>query len=292
MFIAELADRKIPPAHLVGALRFSKWSSDSEYEQGVLAHIEAMEAAIGISSTKNLRPMPTQYSLDLLNMDSKYPIDKIIERIKTTPAATLCFYGAPGTGKTALAEHITKATGKPLLVKKASDIISKWVGETEQNMAAMFEEAALEGAVLLLDEADTFLTSRSMATHGWERSQVNEMLQQMERFKGVFICTTNLIDNLNEAVLRRFTFKVNFKPLLQKQRVEMFKKENGLTDLPLEFERRLEKLQHLTVGDFATVKRQAGFIGDHPTPEEFLTLLEEEHKIKPNVKFDKRVGFA
>src|SRR5204862_3736696 len=135
---------------------------------------------------------------------------------------TLCFHGPPGTGKTALAEHMARELERPLLIRQASDIVSKYVDETEQNMAAMFAEAEAEQAVLLLDEADSFLRSRRMAERNYEVTEVNEMLQGMERFAGIFVCTTNLFDELDEAALRRFTFKIRFRPLTAEQRERMF----------------------------------------------------------------------
>ncbi|WP_305214838.1 ATP-binding protein, partial [Klebsiella pneumoniae] len=75
----------------------------------------------------------------------------------------------------------------------------------------MFDTAQTEGAVLLLDEADSFLRSRKHAERNYEVSEVNEMLAGMERFHGLFICTTNLFDDLDEAALRRFAFKIRFK---------------------------------------------------------------------------------
>ena len=83
-----------------------------------------------------------------------------MEALKTRGHGSLCFYGPPGSGKTALAEHLAQALGRPLLVRQASDLLSKYLGETEQNMAAMFREAESEGALLLLDEADSFLQDR------------------------------------------------------------------------------------------------------------------------------------
>ena len=134
----------------------------------------------------------------------------------------LCFHGAPGTGKTALAEHIAHELGRPLMIRQASDLVSKFVGETEAAMARMFEEAQAEEAVLLLDEADSFLRSRRLAERTYEVTEVNEMLQGMERFGGIFVCTTNLFEELDEAALRRFTFKFRFKPLAPAQRRAMF----------------------------------------------------------------------
>ena len=88
-------------------------------------------------------------------------------------------------------------------------------------MARMFAEAQTEEAVLLLDEADSFLRSRRMAERNYEVTEVNEMLQGMERYAGIFICTTNLFEELDEAALRRFTFKIRFRPLTPLQREAM-----------------------------------------------------------------------
>src|SRR5690606_2258430 len=95
----------------------------------------------------------TQYDLDMLNVESRFEVPRIVAALKARGHGSLCFHGAPGTGKTALAEHIARSLERPLLVKQASDLMSKFVGETEQNMAAMFREAEAEKAVLLLDEA-------------------------------------------------------------------------------------------------------------------------------------------
>jgi hypothetical protein len=96
---------------------------------------------------------------------------------------TLCFlrrarHRQDGAGRA----HRTQALDRPLMVKQASDLMSKYVGETEQNMAAMFREAEAEKAVLLLDEADSFLQDRRGAQRTYEVTEVNEMLQGMERF--------------------------------------------------------------------------------------------------------------
>ena len=121
-------------------------------------------------------------------------------------------------------------------------------------------EAETEKAVLLLDEADSFLRSRRMAERNYEVSEVNEMLQGMERYAGIFICTTNLFHELDEAALRRFTFKIRFKPLTATQRERMFVVEALQGDavaLSGEQRARLGKLDDLAAGDFAAVRRQA-----------------------------------
>ena len=176
-------------------------------------------------------------------------------------------------------------------------------------MARMFKEAQREQAVLLLDEADSFLQNRQTAVRNYEVSEVNEMLQGMERFDGIFICTTNLFDRIDEAALRRFSFKLRFLPLTGPQRLRMFATEAlgwipdaSLTDaaaldseaalrVDASLAQRLGRLELLAPGDFAVVKRQALLLGESPSPEEFLDQLEREHRAKPDVKFSKPVGF-
>lgn len=223
-------------------------------------------------------------------MESRFELPRIVEALRRRGSGNLCFYGPPGSGKTALAEHIAQELGRPLMIKLASDLASKFVGETEQNMARMFESAQTEGAVLLLDEADSFLRSRRMAERHYELSEVNEMLAGMERFAGVFICTTNLFEELDEAALRRFAFKIRFKALRPEQRELMFERESG-TPPDADQRQRLAALDQLTPGDFAAVRHQVEILGEAVTPDEFLSQLEAEHRVKPEVRQRRAMGF-
>ena len=299
-FAAKLAERKgLTPAQIRTAVKFAKLAGDASAEMGLESLIERQlgnaDKALGNTlSERGARRVVTHYDLGLVNTESRFEVPKIVEALRRKSYGTLCFYGPPGTGKTALAEHIAKALDRPLMIRQASDIMSKYVGETEQNMAKMFEEAQTENAVLLLDEADSFLRSRRMAERNYEISEVNEMLQGMERFSGVFICTTNLFQELDEAALRRFTFKIQFKPLTGPQRERMFVAEalggdaNLLTD---EHRNRLAQLTALAPGDFASVKRQTDVLGEVFTPDEFLSQLEAEHRVKPEVRQQRGMGF-
>jgi len=102
----------------------------------------------------------------------------------------LLLHGPPGTGKSELARHIARGLDREAMVRRASDVVSKWLGETEHNIATAFTEAERDDAVLILDEVDTFLFGREMAQRSWEVSFTNELLTQMERFRGILICTT------------------------------------------------------------------------------------------------------
>jgi hypothetical protein len=295
-FVAKLADRPgLTPAQIRTAVRFAQLAGGpADTERLIERQLMNADKALGRDSSANAaRPCVTRYALDLLNCETRFEVPRIVEALRRRGAGQLCFYGPPGSGKTALAEHIAEALGRPLMVRRASDVASKFVGETEQNMARMFDNAATEGAVLLLDEADSFLRSRRQAERNYEVSEVNEMLAGMERFPGIFICTTNLFEELDEAALRRFAFKVRFKPLKPEQREAMFARE-ALAEgvLPdAEQRQRLAALDCLTHGDFAAVRLQVEILGDALLPDEFLSQLEAEHRVKPEVRQRRGIGF-
>ncbi|VTU13876.1 ATP-binding protein [Variovorax sp. RA8] len=297
-FAAKLAARKgLTPAQIRTAVRFAGLaaSEGTSIESLIERQLRNADLALGTQGGLGARRSVTTYDLDMLNVESRFEIPRIVEALKVRGHGTLCFYGAPGTGKTALAEHMARAIGRPLIIKQASDLMSKYVGETEQNMAAMFKEAEAEEAILLLDEADSFLQDRRGAQRTYEVTEVNEMLQGMERFDGIFVCTTNLLDRLDQAALRRFTFKIKFMPLTPVQRERMFLTEalggdaDGLTS---ERQQRLARLQQLCPGDFAAVKRQTDILGVAFSADEFLDQLEAEHRIKPEVRESRGMGFV
>ncbi|MFT6388279.1 MAG: SpoVK/Ycf46/Vps4 family AAA+-type ATPase [Cellvibrionaceae bacterium] len=235
----------------------------------------------------------TGYDLAYLNPD--IDLIHLCASLHKDSHIRICLYGPPGTGKTAFAHYLADVLGKKILVKRASDILSKWVGEAEKNIAGMFEEASENNQILLLDEADSFLQERRSAGQAWEVTQVNEMLVQMETFKGVFIAATNLMGSLDAASLRRFEFKVKFDYLNASQAWSLFcqiMQENAcdMDKIDTQYQTVLNKYDNLTAGDFATVIRQAVCLSSSLTPELLLEGLLKELKAKPN--YSKSIGFV
>jgi len=304
-FVARLTARRgLTPAQIRTAARFAglvgTGTDDApmpalQVEQLIERQLHNADLALGHREGRQpVRRLVTQYRLDRLNLESRYEVTRMVQALQARGHGTLCFYGPPGSGKTALAEHMARELGRTLLIRQASDIMSKFIGETEQNMAAMFAEAEREDALLLLDEADSFLQDRRGAQRTYEVTEVNEMLQGMERFNGIFICTTNLLDRIDQAALRRFTFKIRFKPLTAAQREAMFVAEALAGDaarLTAELRARLALLDQLCPGDFAAVQRQVQILGGELEATEFLGQLEEEHRLKPEVRETRGMGF-
>ncbi|GHT95423.1 ATPase [Betaproteobacteria bacterium] len=224
--------------------------------------------------------LPEVYDPQFIHAD--VDLSQIAEGLVQSRAGRLCLYGPPGTGKTAYGRWLAERLDMPLLVKRASDLVSMWVGETEKNMARAFHDAEREGALLLIDEVDSFLQDRRAAQNSWEVTAVNEMLTQMEAFSGVFIASTNLMEGLDQAALRRFDLKVKFDFLRSEQAWELLRRHCAQLKLPApptNLQNRVTRMNKLTPGDFAAVIRQNRF---HPvtTPVMLVAALESECALK------------
>ncbi|MDD3591867.1 MAG: ATP-binding protein [Sulfurovum sp.] len=235
--------------------------------------------------------LPKTYDASYINTDAD--LKELAEGIRQHPNARICLYGVPGTGKSAFGKWIAEYTCRPFVLKKGSDLISMWVGRTEQNIADAFNEAREEGAVLVFDEVDSFLQDRRYAKNSWEVTQVNEMLVQMENFNGIFIATTNLMSGLDQASLRRFDMKLEFGYLKPKHAWKLFIEECSGLGIDIAHKEKLqEKMAHmvqLTPGDFAAVRRQHRF-RPVKSAEMFLERLIEEVSVKEK-SVEAKMGF-
>ena len=206
----------------------------------------------------------------------------LVEGIRSAKSARLCLYGPPGTGKTAYGQWLAEQLDCPIHIKRASDLLSQFVGMAEKNIAKAFRDAAEEGAILLIDEVDSFLQERTHAHRSWEVTQVNEFLTQLEQFSGVFIATTNLMEGLDAAALRRFDLKARLdylKPMQARGLLEAHLLALNLPKAEASELCRLDELTNLTPGDFAAVARQHRF-RPLPTALAWITSLLAECRQK------------
>lgn len=259
-------------------------------------HCELMEA-----KTKDDALMPTKdYSLDGLNIKGDIALDRIVEAVRNfrnskedgndpdRPRMNILLWGPPGTGKTEFVKHLGKTLNSRVVVKMGSDLLSMWVGGTEKNIKRAFDEAEADNAILFLDEIDGIVQDRSGAQRSWEVTQVNELLSRMENFKGVMVGATNFMDNLDAAIMRRFTFKLQFDYLEADGKRAFFERmfKTRLGDAEA---RRLAAIPNLAPGDFRTVRQSLYYLGGSVSNETLLNELEKECSLKKGC--GRRIGF-
>ncbi|RXK02970.1 AAA family ATPase [Arcobacter sp. CECT 8989] len=219
--------------------------------------------------------------------------------------ARIIFYGFAGTGKTLTALAFAKTLKRQVLSFDCSKILSMYVGESEKNVRAIFDkyyelrDKSKSEPILLLNEADQFLSSRTTSSASGSEKMHNQMqnifLEQIERFDGVLIATTNLLESLDKAFSRRFNYKIEFKKPNYEQRVELWKKLLPAT-LPLDKDFDIEELakHELTGGQIEMVIKNTAFkiaVDEEPlfTNKSFEEQISKE--LKGNFDSENKVGF-
>ena len=243
-------------------------------------------------------------SYDLSVLNSSIPADSIVKMIENSVSyredhkynsfasdngIRILLYGASGTGKTELARYISTKLNKQIILKRASDIMSSYVGENEANIRNAFAEAEANDAILLFDEADSFFCDRSNAKNSWERTMVNEFLTQMEEFSGILICTTNLRNLMDPALQRRFHIMSEFKPLNEDGIIKMMNNFFGDIAFSNEEIERITRYSSVTPGDFGSLAGKIRFMSKAEINSSII--VDELCAIQEEKKGEKTIGF-
>lgn len=282
--IAKLASKlDATPAIMENALRVAKYSGG-----GAAAVERAAEGIARAVSGLQAHPDQENFEYDPKISKASRDINSLSRQLKASGKLTfsLCLSGPPGTGKSAYARYLAKQLGLEVIQKRASDIFSAFVGETEKRIADAFLEAREAKAFLIFDEADSFLYSREEAARSWEVSQVNEMLTWMEQHTLPVCFTTNLMDRLDNASLRRFTFHVRFNFMDKEALQAAYKIFFGIADIPP----RGLKFTNLTPGDFSQLRKQAEVLGADGDIERLIDLMRDISENKPGR--NENIGFV
>jgi len=189
---------------------------------------------------------------------------------------TCLFHGAPGTSKTAMAEHISRELGYRLIKRSYSDIQDKYVAEGEKKLAQIFREASGTGKILLLDEVDSIARNRYTTSKEYTRTMTNQLLTSLDEFEGIVICTTNFLKSLDPAVIRRFFLKMEFKFLNHEQQKLAFKKffKGRFRN------KQVPNIALVTTGDFKVVKEKSLYEPGLVSFERVVEMIREEVKLK------------
>jgi replication-associated recombination protein RarA len=290
-FRESLADiEPLTPAHITSAAHVAKTIglTGKAAEQCVHQHIEQTLNACNLQSTVPHYHAELPFDKQFINLKGELnSIDELIKAVTTFDGNRALLFGVPGTGKTALVNHLAQCLEQELITVKCSDVLGKYVGESERNVARIFSQAREQNAILFLDEVDSLLSSRSSLTNQFERQLVNEFLQQIEQSELTIFAASNHAQMIDKAALRRFDFKLTLDYLNQQQVLKLYQDVVG--KISNEEQQQLIQMKQLTAGDFAIVARRNRLSRKPLTHVQNIHLLQEENNSKEQ---SKSIGFV
>lgn len=292
VFKKQLASRpNVVPANVTSAAFVSHAvgltgkAAEHNIDTMVKSNLEACGYNIHTNSYKPQLPFSTDY----LNIKGgNQAIGQLERTINQQCDIRTLLVGPPGTGKTAVVEYLANISNRELVTIRCSDVLGKYVGESEKNIARIFQQADNNNSILFFDEVDSLLLDRGGLNASWEIQQVNELLTQMECFNQPFFAATNFSERLDRAVMRRFDFKLSFDYLTEKQAQNLFRSVTNTDTLSTQTIDSLSLLKLLTPGDFSILKRRQKLSHFKLTTNESLAILTTENNSKPG---NRTIGF-
>lgn len=251
-----------------------------------------------VAGMRNLKAQLQRDVIDLLRDPEKY------KRYGITLPNGMLLYGPPGCGKTFFAKKLAEEIGFNFIMRTPSDLKSKFVNATQENIAAMFKEAEENApTIIFIDEINELLPKRNSDAHEMSRSAVNEMLAQMDRTgeRGIFVIgATNLPDEIDEAMLRtgRLEKRIFVGPPDEEARKEMFEMylAGRYTDFGIDYTRLAVLTNGYVSSDIRFIVDEAARFALSRNEKITMQILEESIKSRPiSSKADNnernRIGF-
>ncbi|NVB81741.1 MAG: AAA family ATPase [Kofleriaceae bacterium] len=246
--VGDLATRfRLPPGRIVRAIAAARTQASAQELRTLRADDVIRAISLGVAqqvSVLGSRVFDTQTWDDIvLPADTKESVREMVARVRHRHrvlddwgfrgrlskglGVTALFHGPPGTGKTMVASLIARELGQELYQVDLSRMVSKWIGETEKNLAKVFDAAEGANVMLLFDEADSLFGKRTEVSSSNDRhanAEVNFLLQRVERFEGVCILTTNFERSIDTAFKRRLAFRIEFPMPDERERTELWRR--------------------------------------------------------------------
>ncbi|MDO6447151.1 AAA family ATPase [Colwellia sp. 1_MG-2023] len=280
----------LTPAHVVNASSIARALNlkGKKAEECIEHHIDQCLSACGLQTSVTSYKPEMDFDSRFINLSGSHTkIEHVIDTVTNFTGARCLLLGAAGTGKSALVHHIAETLEKELITIKPSDVLSKYVGEAEQNIAQLFKQASECDAIIFLDEVDSVLTSRDITSELHQKQIVNQILIELDRTEQTVFAATNYSKNLDNAILRRFDFKLNFEYLTTKQVLTLYEESFG--HFSTSIKEKLTKLYYLSSGDFAIAVRRNCMSKNPLSDSKNLEILTQENNRKiPS----KTIGFV
>ncbi|WP_286233694.1 AAA family ATPase [Thalassotalea sediminis] len=280
----------LTPAHVANASNVAKalHLTGKDAEECIDHHIDQCLSACGLQTSVTSYKAEIPFDPRFINLSGSHTkIENVLDTVTNFTGARCLLLGSAGTGKSALVHHIADELEQELITIKPSDVLSKYVGEAEQNIAKLFKQASDNDAIIFLDEVDSVLTSRDIVSQQHERQLVNQILVELDRTEQTVFSATNYAKNLDGALLRRFDFKLNFEYLTTKQVLILYEENFGKCSSTIK--NKLATLKSLTPGDFAIASRRNRMSKKPLSDSKNLEILTIENNRKIQ---SKAIGFV